>query len=67
MKKLECDGCCETFDGCEGEVRAVVVSRVGERNLCMAACASFEAVGYVVSCIATQYGNIYAKENEHVA
>lgn len=58
MKPLLCEGMCEFFQGCHGPVRTVVVSRIGECNLCSTGVAAFEASGAVVS-------EIYAKFSDN--
>lgn len=54
-RKMACEGCCEALGGCYGEVLTVVVSRVGELNLCKAAVEGFQAAEYVVSNLHTKY------------
>jgi hypothetical protein len=49
MKPLICEGMCEFFGGCHGPVRAVVVSRIGECNLCTTGIEAFRASGAAVS------------------
>jgi hypothetical protein len=63
-QQLECEGLCENFGGCSGPVRTVVVSRMGERDLCQYAIGGFIGAGYVVSDI---YADAYAGENNRQA
>ena len=48
-QEMKCEGACDLFGGCHGGVNTVIVSRMGEMNLCGAAGAAYEAGGFVVS------------------
>lgn len=49
MKHLTCQGNCQEAGGCDGPVSTVVVSRLGEMDLCDYAVKGYEYMGFVVS------------------